>query len=69
MVLAACGGGGSPSAQLTTPTRSADSTTTKADPATAVVLKAYRAGWTAFEHALADANPEDPELTATMVAP
>jgi hypothetical protein len=33
------------------------------------VLAAYRAGWTAFEHALADANPEDPELPATMVDP
>jgi hypothetical protein len=33
------------------------------------VLAAYGAGWAAFEHALADANPEDPELTATMVAP
>jgi len=71
LVLAACGGGGSPSAQPTTPTRPADSasTTTKADPASAAVLKAYRAGWAAFEHALSDANPEDPELMATMVAP
>ena len=75
-VLAACGGGGNPSAQPTTPTRPADtpssnsaSTNTKADPASAAVLKAYRAGWAAFEHALADANPEDPELMATMVAP
>jgi hypothetical protein len=33
------------------------------------VLAAYRAGWAAFEHALADANPEDPELLATMVEP
>jgi hypothetical protein len=33
------------------------------------VLKAYRAGWAAFEGALSDANPEDPELAATMVAP
>lgn len=35
----------------------------------APVLAAYRAGWAAFEHALADANPEDPELAATMVDP
>jgi hypothetical protein len=40
-----------------------------ADPATAAVVAAYRAGWAAFEHALADANPEDPELAATMVDP
>jgi hypothetical protein len=33
------------------------------------VLSAYRAGWAAFEHALADANPSDPELAATMVDP
>jgi hypothetical protein len=33
------------------------------------VLNAYRAGWAAFEHALADANPSDPELAATMVDP
>jgi hypothetical protein len=33
------------------------------------VLSAYRAGWSAFEHALADANPSDPQLAATMVDP
>jgi hypothetical protein len=33
------------------------------------VLAAYRAEWAAFEHALADANPEDPELAATMINP
>jgi hypothetical protein len=33
------------------------------------VLSAYRAGWAAFEHALADANPEDPDLPATMADP
>ncbi len=75
LVLAACGGGGSPSAQPTTTTRPADapsnsaSTTTKADPASAAVLNAYRASWSAFEHAAADANPEDPELASTMVDP
>lgn len=46
----------------------APSSTTKSSPSTAV-LAAYRAGWAAFEHALADANPEDPELAATMVDP
>jgi hypothetical protein len=74
LVLAACGGGASPSAQPTT-TRPADtpgnsaSTTTKADPASAVVLNAYRSSWSAFEHAAADANPTDPDLAATMVDP
>ncbi len=62
-------------AQPTTTTRpvtrtsSAAPTTTTADPATAAVLAAYRAGWAAFEHALATANAYDPELPATMVDP
>jgi len=43
--------------------------TTTTDPAGTAALEAYRAGWAAFEHALTDANPEDPELMATMVAP
>ncbi len=33
------------------------------------MLEAYRASWSAFEHAAADANPEDPELASTMVDP
>jgi len=33
------------------------------------VLSAYRAGWLAFESALADANPSDPDLSQTMVNP
>jgi hypothetical protein len=33
------------------------------------VLAAYRAGWKAFEQALATANPADPALAATMVDP
>jgi hypothetical protein len=44
-------------------------TTTTLGPTSAAVLNAYRAGWAAFEHALADANPSDPELAATMVDP
>lgn len=43
--------------------------TATTDPTASAVLAAYRAGWAAFEHALADANPEDPELVATMVPP
>ncbi|MGH8995596.1 MAG: hypothetical protein ACRDYB_06150 [Acidimicrobiales bacterium] len=74
LLLGACGGGG-PSSTATTvrpkPLKSSASTaTTKpTDPAAAPVLAAYRAGWAAFEHALADANPEDPALAATMVDP
>ena len=71
-LLAACGGGGSAATSTTDRPTSASSTsaaTSTTDPATAAVLAAYRAGWAAFEHALADANPEDPELAATMVPP
>ncbi len=53
----------------TSPSTSAVTSTSTTDPATAAVLAAYRAGWAAFEHALAGANPEDPELAATMVPP
>jgi hypothetical protein len=42
--------------------------TTTTSPSSAV-LSVYRAGWAAFEHALADANPNDPLLEATMVDP
>jgi hypothetical protein len=74
LVMASCGGGGD-SAPLSKTTEvkpivtstSAPATTT--EPAARAVIAAYRAGWAAFEHALADANPEDPELAATMVDP
>lgn len=33
------------------------------------MLAAYRAGWAAFEQALATANPADPALAATMIDP
>ena len=56
-----------PPASSVTPS-TARSTTTTASPESAV-LAAYRAGWAAFEHALANANPEDPELSAVMVDP
>jgi hypothetical protein len=55
----------SASSSTTTTVATSTSTTTP----TAAVLTAYRAGWAAFEHALADANPEDPELPAAMVDP
>ncbi|MHB1584552.1 MAG: hypothetical protein ACYC0E_12465 [Acidimicrobiales bacterium] len=69
LLLAACGGG---AASTTTtvrakPTKSTPPSAT--DPAAAAVLAAYRAGWRAFEQALATANPEDPALAATMVDP
>jgi hypothetical protein len=70
-LVSACGGSNSAAPPTTrgkpTTTNSAPPTTT--DPTTTAVLAAYRAGWAAFERALTDANPEDPELSATMVAP
>ena len=76
LALSACGStrSGAPSTTGTkAPTAStsipATTTTTTLAPTSAAVLSAYRAGWAAFEHALADANPSDPELAATMVDP
>jgi hypothetical protein len=72
-VLSGCGSAGSPG-KASSRARETTSTTHSLTPPTtapgaAAVLAAYRAGWAAFEHALADANPEDPELSATMVPP
>jgi hypothetical protein len=72
LLVSACGGSDSaapPTARgKPTTTTSAPATTTTNSTATAVP-RAYRAGSAAFEHASADGDPEDPELTATMVAP
>jgi hypothetical protein len=56
----------SASSSTTTSTTAASSTTTSP---TSAVLAGYRASWSAFEGALADANPSDPTLAATMVDP
>lgn len=71
ILLAACGGGGSATTDRPTSasSTSAPTSTSTTDPATAAVLATYRAGWAAYEQALADANPEDPRLQATMVDP
>jgi hypothetical protein len=52
-------------ARTTTSTSSAPPTSS----ASTAVLASYRASWSAFEHALADANPSNPGLVATMVDP
>jgi hypothetical protein len=58
------------SAAVSTTTSTALSSTTTTTPATpSAVLAGYRAAWAAFEHAAADANPDDPALAATMVDP
>ena len=70
LLLAACGGGPASSTATTVRTNAAKSTpSSTTDPASAAVLAAYRAGWGAFEQALATANPADPALAATMVDP
>jgi hypothetical protein len=72
VLLAACGGGGADAAHSSTTTSPRSTTsagTTGRSSEAAAVLSAYRAAWHAFEHALADANPSDPLLTATMVDP
>ena len=70
LLLAACGGGPASSTATTVPARAAKSTpSSTTDPASTAVLAAYRAGWRAFEQALATANPADPALAATMVEP
>jgi hypothetical protein len=73
LLLTACGGGRATSTGSTLgprPTLSSTSTSTSTtDPAGLAVLAAYRAGWAAFEQALATANPADPALAATMIDP
>lgn len=73
LLLTACGGGGATSTASTLrprPSSSATSSSTSTtDPARSAVLAAYRAGWAAFEQALATANPADPALAATMIDP
>jgi hypothetical protein len=76
-VLAGCGNsrGAGDSAKSTTSTRRDAATTSTApasttlDPTPAAVLQAYRAGWTAYDRALATANAYDSGLPATMVDP
>lgn len=74
LVLAACGSGTASTAPTVRSKPTSSSSTLTSAPATtdqasAAVLAAYRAGWAAFEQALASANPEDPALAATMLDP
>ena len=69
LLLAACGGGPSSSTATTVRAKAAKSTPSSSTTASTAVLAAYRAGWRAFEQALATANPADPALAATMVDP
>lgn len=70
--LAGCGSSRSAAdarSNATSTSETTKSSTATASAATLAVLAAYRASWSAFENALAEANPSDPELTATMVDP
>jgi dihydroxyacetone kinase len=72
LLVSACGGSNSaaPPTTRANPTSSINaSATTTTDANATAVLQAYRASWSAFERALADANPADPDLAATMVDP
>ncbi|MDA8071780.1 MAG: hypothetical protein M0Z82_09315 [Actinomycetota bacterium] len=70
LLLTGCGGGPASSTATTVRAKAAKSTPSPTtDPASTAVLAAYRAGWRAFEQALATANPADPALAATMVDP
>lgn len=72
IALAGCGSSrGAADGQGTTSSTSSATTgsATTTSSAASVVLTAYRASWTAFEQALADANPNAPTLAATMVDP
>ena len=74
VLLSACGAahpsaGSRSGAKATTSSVSTTPPTSSTSTDTAAVLAAYRAGWKAFEQALATANPADPALTATMVEP
>ena len=52
-----------------TPAKQTTSSSAATSGAASTVLTAYRASWSAFEQALADANPNAPTLAATMVDP
>ncbi len=76
VVLSACGGGATDASRSSTTTTAAHghstvstSTSSGRSGGAAAVLAAYRAGWSAYEGALAAANAADPALVATMVDP
>ena len=73
LLLAACGAGSAdashPSSSAPRRTSTTKATSTPDGGADAAVLAAYRAASTAFQQALATANPQDPALAVTMVDP
>lgn len=69
MVVSACGSSTPDAAPPKTTTTDSSATSTTISTQANAVLTAYRAASAAFEQALANANPEDPALTSTMVDP
>ena len=73
VLLSACGTAHPSAGSRTRPkvitSTTSPSTSPTLDPTSIAVLAAYRAGWKAFEQALAIANPADPALAATMINP
>ena len=73
LLLAACGAGSGdashPLSSVPRRTSATKATSTPEGGTDAAVLAAYRAASTAFQQALATANPQDPALAVTMVDP
>ena len=69
ILVSACGSSTPDAAPPTTTTTDSSATSTTLSAQASAVLAAYRAAWSAFEGALADGNPSDPALAATMVNP
>jgi hypothetical protein len=69
VLLSGCGSSTPDAAHSKTTTTAPLATPTTLSAQAAAVLAAYRSAWSAFEGALADANPSDPALVATMVNP
>lgn len=67
--LSACSSEVPSSHRPSQPTARSETAPPERDSSSTAVTNAYRAAWSAFEHAAADANPDDPELAATMVDP
>lgn len=69
ILVSGCGSSAPDSAPPKTTTTGSTATSTTLSAQATAVLSAYRAAWSAFEGALADANPSDPALVNTMVDP
>jgi hypothetical protein len=69
ILVSACGSSTPDASPPKTTTTDSSATSTTLSAQANAVLAAYRAAWSAFEGALANANPSDPALASTMVDP